>query len=210
MGAFAEVLLCFPAAANVTTPKGSKPMGDVKIGDTVRVIGKDGKLAWSQVCGWAHREPVTTAGFLQLTTSDRQLVVSAAHLVAVVSSNGSNIVYVPAKDVKVGDRLLECDNTPQGSHGVWSNQVVNIGGVTAQGIFAPLTLAGTVVVDGVAASCYAATPSHTAAHAAMKPVRAGWRRNPEQRAIEAEHSTAKHVPGSHRYVDVLAHVARKA
>jgi len=210
MGAFFSIALCFPADTTVMTPQGAKRMGNVNVGDTVRVVSQDGKLAWSQVCGWAHREPTTTAGYLRLTTSHRQLVVSADHLVATISASGTNISFVPAKDVKVGDRLLECDNTPQGTSGVWANGVVTVDIITAQGVFAPLTLAGTVVVDGVAASCYAATQSHTVAHAAMKPVRAGWRHNPEKRAIEAEHSSAKHVAGSHRYVDVLAHVARKA
>lgn len=206
---FLSISLCFPAGATIMTPQGAKRMEHLKVGDTVRVVTTEGQLAWSQVCGWAHREPNATATYLRLTTSHRQLIVSADHLVATVA--GANISFVPAKEIKVGhSTLLECDNTPQGTAGVWGNRVTGVDAVHAQGVFAPLTLTGTVVVDGVAASCYAATKSHTLAHAAMKPVRAGWRHNPEKSAMAAENSTAKHVPGSHRYVDMLAHVARKA
>jgi hypothetical protein len=184
-------------------------MEDVKVGDTVRVMTTDGRLTWSQVCAWAHRDTQSTASYLRLTTSHRQLIVSADHLVATIA--GSSISFVPAKTIKAGHTLVECDNsTLEGSAGVWGNQVVSVGAVHAQGVFAPLTLTGTVVVDGVAASCYAATKSHTLAHAAMKPVRAGYTHNPAKYTLSADHSTAKHVPGSHRYVDMLAHVARKA
>lgn len=206
---FLSIALCFPAGASVVTPQGAKRMEDLRVGDTVRVMTTDGRLTWSQVCGWAHRDQQASAPYLRLTTSHRQLVVSGDHLVATIA--GSSISFVPAKTIQPGHTLVECDNsTAEGSAGVWGNRVVSVDAVHAQGVFAPLTLTGTVVVDGVAASCYAATKSHTLAHAAMKPVRAGWRHNPEKYATAANHSTAKHVPGSHRYVDVLAHVARKA
>jgi len=79
--------------------------------------------------------------------------------------------------------------------------------VRAQGIYAPLTVAGTIVVDGVAASCYASTRSHTAAHAAMKPMRTMYRHNPEK--MQKQPHVGKHIAGAHRYVDVLARVTGK-
>jgi len=205
---FLSISLCFPADATVMTPQGAKRMADLKVGDTLRVVSHDGSIAWSQVCGWAHREPNSTATYLRLSTSQRQLIVSADHLVATIA--GSSISFVPASTVRAGNTLLECDNTPQGAAGAWGNRVMSVDAVNAHGVFAPLTLTGTIVVDGVAASCYAATKSHTLAHAAMKPVRSGYNHNPEKAAMDAEHSTAKHVTGSHRYVDMLAHIAHKA
>jgi len=199
------ISLCFPAHATVMTPTGPKAMKDLAVGDTVRVVTPAGKVEWSQTCGWLHREPSKVASYQRITTSRRQLMVSAAHLMAVV--RGGQMEFVPAGEVGVGTTVLVCDSSATAT-AIWGNQVTRVETVQAQGVYAPLTVSGTIVVDGVAASCYAETRSHRAAHAAMKPMRHMWRSDPAKVAQQAH--VGKHVPGSHRYVDVLAHVARKA
>lgn len=199
------ISLCFPAQSTAMTPYGPKAMRDLTVGDTVRVVTPEGRVEWSQTCGWLHRDPAQTASYLRLITSRRQLMVSASHLVAVVQ--GGKIEFVPAGEVKVGMALLECDTNPTASS-VWGNPVVTVETVQAEGVYAPLTISGTICVDGVVASCYADTKSHRAAHAAMKPMRHRWRHSPEKMALPG--TKAKHVTGSHRYVDMLAHVARRA
>lgn len=198
--------LCFPAESTVMTPNGAKTMSNVAVGDTVRVVTPEGRVEWSQVCGWLHREPAQAAAYQRISTTHRKLLVSATHLVATVK-NGA-VEYVPAGEVQAGHTLLECDTNPAAAGTVWGNKVVRVETVQAQGVYAPLTVSGTIAVDGVAASCYADTRSHKAAHASMKPMRHMWRHNPEKMA--QPQTAAKHVPGSHRYVDVLAHVARRA
>lgn len=199
------ISLCFPAQSTVITPYGPKAMRDVAVGDTVRVVTPEGRVEWSQTCGWLHRDPAQGAAYLKLTTSRRQLMVSASHLIAVV--RGGKVEFIPAGDVQVGMALLECE-TNLTNPSVWGNQVVKVETVLAEGVYAPLTVSGTIVVDGVAASCYADTKTHRGAHAAMKPMRHMWRHNPEK--MTQQGTKSKHVPGSHRYVDVLAHVARRA
>jgi len=203
MGAW--ISLCFPATSVAMTPTGNKMMKELAIGDTVRVVTPEGRVEWSQVCGWLHREPTKSATYVRISTSRRSVVISPAHLLAIVR-NGA-IEFVPASEVRPGTALLECDTNPTASN-VWGNPVTKMEVVEAEGVYAPLTVSGTIVVDGVAASCYADTRSHRGAHAAMKPMRHMWRHNPEKMAQEAR--TGKHVPGSHRYVDVLAHVTRHA
>ena len=39
------------------------------------------------------------------------------------------------------------------------------------GAFRPITMEGTIIVDGVLASCYAHSPDHDLAHFAMAPLR---------------------------------------
>lgn len=182
-------------------------MGDVVIGDAVRVVTPTGQVEWSQVIGWLHREPKSIGEYLRLTTNRRQLNVSAEHLVATVK--GGKVDFVQAQEIQVGTTILECDLSGNSSSvPVWGNSVQKVEKFRAEGIFAPLTVAGTIVVDGVAASCYAATRSHTAAHAAMKPMRTMYRHNPEK--MQKQPHVGKHIPGAHRYVDVLARVAGKA
>jgi len=188
------------------TPQGPKAMRDVEIGDAVRVVGPTGQVEWSQVCGWLHREPTSVGEYLRLTTNRRQLNISGEHLVATVK--GGKVDFVKAQEVGVGSTILECDvSTGASTTPIWGNKVQKVEKLRAEGIYAPLTVAGTIVVDGVAASCYANTRSHTAAHAAMKPMRTMWRHNPEK--MQKQPHVAKHIPGAHRYVDVLARVAGK-
>jgi len=179
-------------------------MRDVTVGDAVRVVGPTGQVEWSQVIGWLHREPSNVGEYLRLTTSRRQVNISAEHLVATVKDG--KIDFVKAQEVGVGTPILECD-TSTGTSSIWGNAVQKVEKYRAEGIYAPLTMAGTIVVDGVAASCYANTRSHTAAHAAMKPMRTMWKHNPEK--MQKQPHAAKHIPGAHRYVDVLARVAGK-
>jgi len=142
-----------------------------------------------------------------MTTSNRQLHVSEEHLVSVVK-NGQ-VSFVQAREVQVGTNLLECDVDPNNAQGAsWGNVVQRIERVPMPGIYAPLTMEGTIVVDGVGASCYAATHSHKVAHAAMKPMRHMYRHNPEK--MQKQTNVGKHVPGSHKYVDRLARLAGKA
>jgi len=182
-------------------------MRDVEIGDAVRVVGPTGQVEWSQVCGWLHREPTSVGEYLRLTTNRRQLNISAEHLVATVK--GGKVDFVKAQEVDVGSTILECDVSTVGTTAtpIWGNKVQKVEKLRAEGIYAPLTVAGTIVVDGVAASCYANTRSHTAAHTAMKPMRTMWRHNPEK--MQKQPHVGKHIPGAHRYVDVLARVAGK-
>jgi len=192
-------MICFPGTATVVTPNGPKSMHDVELGDVLRVVTSDGKLQWSPVCAFAHREATMVAPFVQLSTKTRQIALSHEHLIAIM--RGNSIHHIPAGEVSVGTSLVACQQS-----GVYSDTVVNVAVVHKQGIYAPFTLEGTLVVDGVAASCYAATRSHTAAHAAMKPVRHMWLHHPEQAA--GQH-TGERLAGGHHFVETVAHLTGK-
>lgn len=78
------------------------------------------------------------------------------------------------KDLRVGDELIAADMS---SMGIQTSVVVAIGHSVATSLYAPLTQAGTLVVDGVIASIYASPGttrylSHGIAHAMFFPVRA--------------------------------------
>jgi len=199
---------CFPADGMVVTPQGMKKMSELRLGDKVRVVNANGSVQWSDVCAWAHREPTKVAKYLNLTTanSGRQIKISEDHLLAVVQDG--KVEYLPAGEVKPGHTVLACDMTPNPASGrvqVWSEQVQRVDQVEMMGVYAPVTTAGTIAVDGLAASCYASTRSHRMAHAALKPMRTAYKHNPEH-AANHHHGDAR-IGGSHSYIDRLARVA---
>jgi len=203
MGGF-YLSLCFDANSKVLTAQGEKRMCDLRLGDKVRVVQTNGKVEWSDVCAWAHREPKRVAKYLRLTTGQtgRTITMSPEHLVCVVRNGQMD--YVKAGTVTTGDLLLCCDLSADAVGGVWAEPVRSIEEVESMGVYAPITTSGTVVVNGVVASCYAAVGSHKAAHAAMKPVRSQWKRHPER--AEAHHDANHVVKGSHAYVNGVVRV----
>jgi len=112
--------------------------------------------------------------------------------------------YVKAGEVSNTDRLLACDVGTNATGGVWAEQIKSIANVESLGVYAPITTTGTVVVNGIVASCYAAVGSHRAAHAAMKPVRSQWKRHPER--AEGHHDANHVIKGSHAYVNGITRV----
>lgn len=203
MSFFILDIFCFPGTGVVTTPEGSKLIRDVQVGDTVRVVSKTGQVEWSQVCGWGHNEPSRVAPFLQITTQQHRITISQEHLISVVRNGGFE--YVQAGKILKGMSILTCDPQLTGTH---AEVVQSIEFVQQTGVFAPFTMTGTIIVDGVVASCYADVKSHSVAHAAMKPMRTMFKRHPEK--AQAHHQTSKHITGSHRWPDLMARATLRA
>jgi len=193
-------MLCFPGNAIVQTPHGPKCMRDVNLGDVLRVVACDGRLQWSPVIAFGHRDATMVAPYVRLSTATRQITLSHEHLIGVMSG-GNRIEYIFAGEAVVGTPLVGCQE-----NGVYSDVVRNVSVVHEQGVYAPFTMEGTLVVDGVGASCYASTRSHTAAHAAMKPLRHTWAHHPER---AAGRHTGQRLAGSHHFVETMAHLAGK-
>lgn len=116
-------------------------MNDLKIGDYVA----DGSGSYSRVYSFGHYSKGMEGRYLQLHMKDsnQPLEISHDHMVFVGPSRA-----VPANSVSVGDHL-------QLSSGKKA-EVTKIVTVTKQGAFAPFTESGSIVVNGVIASSYAA------------------------------------------------------
>jgi hypothetical protein len=108
-----------------------------------------------------------------------------------------------ARDVYEGMRVLV-----QQSDGVLRpSRVVAVdypGSLT--GVYAPLTAAGNIVVDGILASCYALVDSQSVAHAAFAPIR--WWQGMREMLLTST-STENEIEverGVHWYADLLYRV----
>ena len=147
---------CFPLSATAMTPKGKKSMGELETGDEVLTVDPStGNKSFSTVYMWGHRDSKTVTSFYEITTaSGATLTLSKEHYMYVSESGcenaslASTTTLSPAL-VKVGQGAWTV--TPEG---IKCSEITDIKIAEHKGIFNPFTLSGTIVVDGVIASCY--------------------------------------------------------
>lgn len=173
---------CFPGWAQVDTPTGRVPLEHLQEGDYVRVLRPDGSLAFSPVLMFLHRDFKSHRVFLTLhTSSGVTLSLTPSHLVFLLRGDRapktptiSDVLtlgeVVLAGKVAAGDYLLVEDGKE-----VSLQKMVDMSATWAEGVFAPLTAEGTILVEGVVASCYAVIDSQSMAHWAFLPVRVFYR-----------------------------------
>lgn len=104
-----------------------------------------------------------SATFKQLTTvSGRELSLTSSHLLP-TDTHG----YVMAKNILKGMNIYVIDD-----NGLLTTETIsNVIDVVKQGYVAPLTKQGTLIVNNIAASCYATIDNHHLAHTALAPMR---------------------------------------
>ncbi|MFT7812298.1 indian hedgehog protein-like [Arapaima gigas] len=148
------------------------------------------------------RDADTTRVFYVIETREprRTLTLTAAHLLF-VADNVTDMVAVFASEVRPGQTVLIVDELlgrlrPAAVERVYTEE--------HGGAFAPVTTEGTLVVDGVLASCYAVIWDHTWAHWALAPVR--WTYTLSSALLPGGRSVAKEpvdVGGIHWYPKML-------
>eukprot|EP00168_Porphyra_purpurea_P004958 TRINITY_DN1598_c0_g1_i9.p1 TRINITY_DN1598_c0_g1~~TRINITY_DN1598_c0_g1_i9.p1 ORF type:complete len:378 (-),score=134.73 TRINITY_DN1598_c0_g1_i9:289-1422(-) len=154
---------CFPATAAVRLADGSvKAMADVAVGDALHVGGG----AHSDVYAWSHRLTDRHAPYVAITTTAGEtatspLLLSPSHYVYVGGS------LAAASSVRAGDVLADAAGAPL--------TVASVARVTRRGLYAPHTLHGDLIVNGVRVSSYTRAVHPTVAHALLAPLRAAYR-----------------------------------
>lgn len=162
--------MCFPASATVQeSRRGRIYLANVHVGD--EIISQGGAV--SRVVALMHEDANVVAEYLTLEHDGGKLLISPQHLLFVshtnTTSGGSNEwSWAAAEQVRPGDMVQNEDGEPLNVFSVKTER--------AKGMFAPLTVDGVMLVDGVLCSCYApptawSVATHTACHAAMLPFR---------------------------------------
>lgn len=170
---------CFPATALVTVEDGSvKTMDRLQPGEKVLASSESdgsGMLIYSEVITFLDRDPSAEKQFYTIETdSGAKLSLTAAHLLFVTEGNCSGpavsaeLKSVFASDVLPGQCVVSTRGAGQQGH---LSRVTRIQIQEDKGVFAPLTRHGTVVVNSVVSSCYAAVDQHWLAHWAFGPLR---------------------------------------
>lgn len=169
---------CFPGNSLVRTEDGgTKRLEEVQLGERIAALDSYGNVVYSEVIAFLDRSPFERRQFIRLTTeSGRVLTLTPAHLVPV---EGRASVF--AAKVQPGDRILVSADATSATENQLEDQaknedlrwdiVVQAKLVLEEGVFAPLTTEGTLLVNDVVASCYAVVDSQSVAHYAFLPMR---------------------------------------
>jgi len=156
---------CFAADSLVTLADGKqKTIADLRSGDQLIAFNHNTQqLVTTALITMMDFQPHNFALFKHITTSTgRQLSLTSSHLLP-TPNNG----YLMAKNIESGMNIYVVNE--EGA--LIEDRVSNVTDVVKQGYMAPLTQEGTLIVNHVAASCYATIDSHDVAHAVLAPMR---------------------------------------
>lgn len=158
---------CYPGSATFKDIHGrTRRMDCLKVGDKVQVFTKQG-ISLEPVVTFIHRQPELMQEFLEITTlKNKFLQITEDHLLFV--TKGGQPSAIPARDVSIGDTVYV-----RGDQGeLEADQVQSISSVYEKGVYAPVTLSGSILVNDVHTSCYFDVLSHEWSHRAMGIIRA--------------------------------------
>jgi hedgehog protein len=129
-----------------------------------------GELVYSEVIAFIDWAPTQRRQFIRLSTiSGRVLTLTPTHLLPVEGRSNVFAAYVSP-----GDRVLVKHELVTSMHQHTSfkwDMVTEVRLVLEEGVYAPLTSEGTLLVNDVVASCYAIVDSQRIAHYAFMPFR---------------------------------------
>ncbi|XP_017886314.1 sonic hedgehog protein A [Ceratina calcarata] len=161
---------CFPGRSLVRTESGTtKRLDQVQLGERIAALDSKGDIVYSEVIAFLDRSLTERRQFVQLITeSGRVLTLTPAHLVPI---EGKSSIF--AGRVQPGDKILvrDPDEENEIEHRLRWDKVVETRLVLEEGVYAPLTTEGTLLVDDVVASCYAVIDNQEVAHLGFLPYR---------------------------------------
>lgn len=146
---------CFPEDSTVVTPSGSKRMAELDAGDYVL----DGSGSFTPVLMFLERGQSSELPYVRVVyrTNDNStsaLELSPTHSLAIESEAGK-VTFTEAKTVGVGQRVFIHQSH---SFSLGAVQIVEVENVKRRGAYVPLTLSGTLMVDGAFVSSFAGVP----------------------------------------------------
>lgn len=166
---------CFPGKAWARLENGSRrSVQDLQPGDRVLAATEEGRAIYSEFLTFLDREPNTRKLFYVIKTQEepqRSLVLTAAHLLFVASNcsgyqtTGFRTIFASAAQPG------QCTMVSMGGSSLRPVHIASVHTQQDSGAFAPLTRQGTLVVNDVLTSCFAAFDNHGWAQRAFGPLR---------------------------------------
>lgn len=159
---------CFTANSTVQTSNGERrKLSELRLGEKVLSMDSAGNAVYSEVIMFMDRDANQSREFVRLDTDGgASLTATPGHLLLVWKYEEQTQRFMYAEKVEEGDFLLVNVNGT-----IAPRKVLRVSAELHRGVYAPLTREGTIVVNGVTASCYAMVDSQRIAHWSFLPVR---------------------------------------
>ena len=160
--------LGFPASAKVQVLNSvtklivSKKISSLNINDFVLVMDdKDNSIKFSRLIAFLDRIENIKADFIRLfyeSDYSKFITLTPKHLIWVLDQRKSYFEYKTAESVLIGDHLQFYESNLN------MTKIVNVYKIERlqlnQGIYAPLTQSGTLLIDNIKVSCYSIIKNH--------------------------------------------------
>jgi len=142
--------LCFPGTSRVSIEgkKDSIPMSELRLGDSILV---DTKGTYETVYTFGHYAPnAPKVPFAKIRTRNgSQLTLSERHMVVIQKMDTRTMTPIPASRIKKGDTIIHVSGK---NDVVVSTEIIHL----REGMYAPFTASGYLVVDNILVSNYVA------------------------------------------------------
>lgn len=172
---------CFTADSTVQTSSGeTRLLSDLRVGEEVLSMDDSGHLKYSKVYMFLDRDETQRREFVRIETdAGASITATASHLIytwhkrdgrqeaGAAADALASLNFKFASAVAVGDFVMVNVNGTLEPH-----RVRRITYELHNGVYAPLTYDGTIVVNSITASCYALVEKHSLAHLSFMPMRA--------------------------------------
>ena len=137
-------------------------MSSLNLNDLVLVMDdRDNSLKFSKLIAFLDRIENIKANFIRLFYNleySLSITLTPKHLIWVLDQKKSYFEYKPAESVLIGDYLQFYDSNLN------MTKIVNVYRIERlqlnQGIYAPLTQSGTLLIDNIKVSCYSIIKNH--------------------------------------------------
>jgi len=187
---FQIIVTCFPAESTIQTTEQQKlQLSQLKVGQSITTANG----GQSEVYSFLDYQLNVTLLYLELFYMDEngnEGKIAISHEHNILAQRGEKSAFVQAKDVQVGDMIFKSvngENVPV--------TVTKVGSGFYKGAIAPATMDGTLIVNDIVVSSYAAV-HHDVAHSAMAPLRWAYWMSPK---LVNSHAGS----GMHPYAKVL-------
>merc|ERR1712002_289906 len=158
-----EYCHCFDTNSLVETESGRKKMSELVLGDALATYDQNKGKFFTKFLGWLDRGS-SVGYFLEVKTKNgRRMRLTGNHLIFIFNDGRQIATY--AKDLQPTDILLSLNEEK-----IEKTEIASLDYVYSNGYRAPLTEEGTLLVDGILASCYASF-DHWYSHKMVTPVR---------------------------------------